>query len=593
MSIRFVRCFLLAGWITSTHICFCGQSLGDVRKSPWPDSGPPRLPGLISEANIGLPSSLSSDRDVYFSITVHSGEPMVTMSLFARESVDPERLATVLSTTTRTAPLPRRTVYWRHAGEYSVAMQYTSPDFFLARQIDIRIPAGAMISYIQSVGFRPHVLLRIDEGCACSSLEPSPAKIEGYRWYNLSGVPPDMMVSCLMPLHWSQSQLRKTVGIFLAFPLSALLFLALAVMVGRCERLSASRRRAWYTGIYLGGISCVLICLSVAVFAFWERASTWILPGTSSKNLFLIVPAEAVLILCILATGWLIGPRILPTPKGETQKELFPLYPIWWIALLALFQPLYQLTLNRAHGYPIILGGAILATVFLLWMVFSSRVAWLWARNRLAICEVDEELTAKAKEIARRMNVSIKDVRIDPTEDGRHSANALVFTNHGYIVIAHRSLNALSAEHMDWLLAHEIAHVKHGFPLVRRSPYLFLAATTVGLSIILMSERRFGTISNVSIFIAWAVLLAIFAIVDNRHSRNQEFAADREALINVRNLQTAQEALKLLVQASKYPKMHEKDTTHPALSKRLAALESAADELGIPRESPHPLLQKG
>ena len=569
-------------------ICACRQSYADIRKSPWADPRPrPHVPELISESGIGLPSSLSSDQDVYLFITITTNERKVTLVLLARRSVDPKKVAAVLERVTRLTSLPHRTVYWEHAGDYSIAYQNVSPMYFLSRRLDISMPVGALVLGIKSAGMHPHALLRIDGGYEVRGLEPSPVTIEGYRWYNVSRVPADMVSDVSIPLPCSLSNSVKAVGLLSAFPLTAFLFLVLAIIMGRSKRIPANRRRSWYTGVYAGGISFVLICFCVAVFTVWEKASTALLAVTSSGIVLLfVVPAEALLMLSMLAAGWFIGLRILPPPaNGTDQKELFPLIPIWWIVMMAAFQPLYRFVSHQAAGFSVVTGAVILVGFLVLWLLLGSRMAWLWVKSRLALCAVDEELTARAREIASRMNVSIKDVRIDPTENGRCYANAMVFIRQGYLIVTRKSLDVLAPEQLDWVLAHEVAHVKDGYPRARGLLGLGLLVFALQ-GLIAMLRRELSVIGVVSEIVALVAVVIVYVVLDSKYSRQQELAADRKALIATNSLRPAEAALIHIARESPDPRLAEKDTTHPALSKRLAALRETATELGIPAELP-------
>lgn len=568
-------------------ICACVQGYARIEKSPWADPPLPRVPGLIPSSGIGLPSSLVSVKDVYLIITITTRERRVSITALARKSVDPRKLASVLDRVPRTTLLPHRTIYWERAGDYSVAWENASPTYFLSRRLDIRIPVGALVSGVRSAGLHPHALLRVDGDDEIQGLDPSSVVVEGYRWHNVSQVPDDMVADLSIPLPWSASNSLKIIGLLAAFPMAALTCLILAICVAKSGRISASRRRSWYTGIYAGGISSVLICFCMAVFTLWEKASAALLAGTSSGIVVLfVVPAEAVLMLSMLAAGWFVGLRILPPPPadGSDQKELFPLAPLWWLIMLTAFQPVYRFVSHQAQSSSVIVGVAILVGFFALWMLLSSRIAWLWVKSRLALCAVDEELTARAIQIARNMGVSIRDVRVDRTENGRCYANAMVFIRQGYLIVTRKSLDVLTPEQLDWVLAHEVAHVKDGYPRVRGLLGLALLVFVLSGLIATLGQPS-GMEIACEIVVVFAVV-AVFALLDDRYSRQQELAADRKALIVTNCLRPAEAALMHIVQASPDPRVAEKDTTHPALSKRLAALRETATQLGIPTELP-------
>jgi Zn-dependent protease with chaperone function len=177
------------------------------------------------------------------------------------------------------------------------------------------------------------------------------------------------------------------------------------------------------------------------------------------------------------------------------------------------------------------------------------------------------ELRNHAFSVARKMGTKIQRVYIVAEGKG-HLTNA--FGGSGAIGVTDNWGKHFSRSQMDFVIAHEVAHVKfrHG-----RKEFLFNMLVFSALTLLLWRSRlAVGSLRPVLDFgVVFAPMMAMYML-----SRHFEYAADREAVNFAGDSETAVRALASLYKVNAVPircsRLTELFLTHPALSRRARAI---------------------
>jgi Zn-dependent protease with chaperone function len=240
----------------------------------------------------------------------------------------------------------------------------------------------------------------------------------------------------------------------------------------------------------------------------------------------------------------------------------------WW-RLASFVIPLLMV----ASGFTLIFSGKIVGTVWLITAGIISRVGTAFLRraegmkfNRLK----SGELRNRALKMADHMGVTISRVYIVPAGKG-HLTNAYSLSN--AIGLTDSLGQHLTKTQMDYVMAHELAHVKlrHG-----RKDLLFVLAIYSALTLVLFrfSQHAMALQPLAEFTVIVGSLVAVYYL-----SRRFEYAADAFAVDFSGDPEAAIRALVNLHKIHEVPaqcnRLTELFMTHPPLARRAAAIAKA------------------
>ncbi|HEX5323567.1 MAG TPA: M48 family metalloprotease [Capsulimonadaceae bacterium] len=166
----------------------------------------------------------------------------------------------------------------------------------------------------------------------------------------------------------------------------------------------------------------------------------------------------------------------------------------------------------------------------------------------------------------------------------RQYANAYALTR-GRVVVSRKLVEEMSPDELDFILAHELAHIEGGH--VSQTLVIMLISFLFLMSPMLVISGHFTLPSNFALreavlIVPFLGILIMFAGLSALR-RRREYVADRKALGATRNLAAAESALVKIAQYSPMPFLHDSGDlmTHPKLSKRITALRRFAGEIGL------------
>lgn len=246
----------------------------------------------------------------------------------------------------------------------------------------------------------------------------------------------------------------------------------------------------------------------------------------------------------------------------------------WW-RLVSFVIPLLMV----ASGFTLVFSGKIVGTVWLITAAVISRIGTVFLSraegvkfNRLK----SGELRNRALKMADHMGVTISRVYIVPAGKG-HLTNAYGLSN--AIGLTDSLGQHLTKTQMDYVMAHELAHVKlrHG-----RKDLLLVLTIYSALVLILfrLSQHAMALQPLAEITVIFGPLVAIYYL-----SRRFEYAADRVAVDFTGEPKIAIQALANLHAIHEMPAQCDRFTglfmTHPSLSNRVQDIARAGQ---IPAE---------
>jgi Zn-dependent protease with chaperone function len=317
----------------------------------------------------------------------------------------------------------------------------------------------------------------------------------------------------------------------------------------------------WWVTWDLGGRSEMPAALTRQFSGTFDASSVEVL-------LFWLLP---VLSLCVfLVTCYVVDRTVLK------QRWSFAalLRRAWW-RLVSFVIPLLMV----AYGFTLIFSGKLVGAVWLITAGVTSRVGTAFLRraegmkfNRLK----SGELRNRALKMADHMGVTISRVYIVPAGKG-HLTNAYGLSN--AIGLTDSLGQHLTKTQMDYVMAHELAHVKltHG-----RKDLLFVVAIYSALTLVLFrfSQHALALQSLAEITVIFGPLVAIYYL-----SRRFEYAADRVAVDFTGEPEIAIKALANLHRIHAVPVQCDGFTelfmTHPSFADRVQAIARAGQ---IPSE---------
>lgn len=534
-----------------------------------------KMAELLHSGRFGLPKSLKSDRDVYLLIT---SQPMGdTVFLGSWPSVSESKLSDDLAWVVKGCFTGAPDFDYFHDYDNTIVSAIYPVSKSMVGNWSDTIPVSKFIQNVKARGLIPHVLFRIRSYAEASELGDPMYRSARYLYFNQDQLSKldDVHVSATSPITF----LLIIIIALLLIPVFSVWSLSVGIrMMGDASR-SIEQRQAMYRRFCVLGVLLLMMCHQVWVYFF--LLSQHIAPGIElwirsepAVVLVLTEMASILLLAALLITGWMTKRALLPYDKSK-PLEIGSAFLICLAIIFMIFQQIILSLLRTTKS----LEFSLRMFFFALFFFVSTLVIWLfsiwWAHIKLSLSDIDYELTTRAKEIAIRMGRIVGDVRIDNSDNGRKFSNAMIHTRSRHIIFAHRNLEVLGTEEIDWILAHEIAHYDY-----RKSP-LFIVLL-LSLSTVTFAMFTGDMIMKICSLAPVTVFIILVSVIMPGISHKREFEADRIALETTRNLPAAESALSRFIEASQNPESMRKDTsTHPSLEKRIQALRETALRLGL------------
>lgn len=364
------------------------------------------------------------------------------------------------------------------------------------------------------------------------------------------------------------ANLPLVLGAVLLLPTAATLWFRWAAL-----RAEEARQRAIWAGFRRFG----RFILTAIVSIWW---ALWDLAGKSLSSVeswrFWLPPAVSLGIFLLLCSE---VDRTVLRLKWTTTDSV---RQAWW-RLVSFVIPLLML----AAGFELILGREIRGIAWLLAAGVVSKIGTGFLRRAEGLkfnTLKSGEYRNRALRVARGMDVTLHRVFVVPAGKG-HLTNAYGMSN--AIALTDSLGQHLNDRQMDFVVAHEVAHVKlkHG----RKHLLLVVAIFTVtALSLFLLPMQTKTLHPLFQLLAIFGPLIALYYC-----SRRFEYSADREAIEFTDAPEIAVQALAKLHHSRELPAASdlftELFTTHPTFAHRVGAIVNRGQ---IPAERLPPLLEE-
>lgn len=193
--------------------------------------------------------------------------------------------------------------------------------------------------------------------------------------------------------------------------------------------------------------------------------------------------------------------------------------------------------------------------------------------------EQDDYLTNRAQSIAEKMGVRFSKIDVLDLPDGKQLVNAGVFRD-GKIIVGRSLLDKFNHEEVDFVLAHELAHIKSKH-IIKMIINIIASMILIAASTLIMFTGKFELMS----YGVWSGLIGSALFVGNITwlSRRRELYADKIALRVTGNLPVAISVIKKLTENNPIdiPEELEGYRTHPKDSFRIQSLQKSAKRMGV------------
>lgn len=545
----------------------------------------------IGNLPFGIPTTLRYSSEVY--VLYFAGAAYNEIIILARPEVDPQTLARILDSAIAKTRFESEPVEWEQAVDFSAARAHFPNGKIMSLNASTLAPVGFVIAGIKRGGLHPYAILRIPE-YATAPILPQPGVRGNGTWYYATNFPVDLSlnVSAAVPI----SSALKAFAAMFSFPVVILLSICIGILVARSNRIHIDIRRRFYIKIirYSFIIGFAIYILSIVVYAKSVNqlliGDIWFgrIGAASTKGPLMMLPFLAILLLAPITA--MVEKKLFGHAQGTPQQHVNPkekrLYKYFGIAsiismILGLFllfgldyldgvnKWLYFFT--RCLGFGLAFFGPILVQ-----QVFKRSL------KKYQKISTDDGLTARANVLAENIGVAVKHVNIDEGTAG--IAYAMAFALPGQTVrVTRKLIDVLTPEEVDFILAHEIAHLKK-----RHIPRQI---AIVVFAFVLLQIPFFLPAAGIHISRGLALLNLLFSLTGLLLlfggtawlSRKREREADRIALETTRNLDAAVSSLVKIIQCSPHPYIHDIDdfSTHPKISKRLNTLRQQAKKMGL------------
>ncbi len=533
--------------------------------------------------------SLPTDRDVY--VFYFAGAACDHVAVLARSSVDPRKLAGQLEYACQRTLFEGKRITWGRNKKYSAAMVSYSTASFGQISSTANAPVGKLMAGLRGAGLNARGILRIGRYAETRGIVFNQRGTALYHWYDISSVPNDLVASVSAKV--ARRDMFNLLRCFVVVPVVIVLSVLGAVAVGRTQRISVERRR-WLCSKIISYPAVVAAAVQLLLIARYTRGSSAMVIGDLWNGALRPSPLVGIAMILAMLLAFssfplggaverrLLGPREDDEEVAEMRRAMRPylLRDFGVVAALLVIVLVVRALVPWVHA---VIKDSTLLTIFsmALWFVFMRWVS----PEQFGVFpsgKEDPELTARARRIADQMGVKVKKVTVFDNKLARDRAGACVLRC-GHIVVTRKLLEASTPDELDFILAHEAAHLV-GKNSRRELAVLPLAVLAVAAFVIVIRSEPTGwALSWLLVPLAIVVCLCGFELW---LSRGTERRADRLALQTTRDLASAVSGLRKLVELADSPKSRDRDTfsSHPKLSARVENLREAAREMGIASE---------
>ncbi|MEN6581810.1 MAG: M48 family metalloprotease [Armatimonadota bacterium] len=541
----------------------------------------------LPDANIGIPETLPSKQAIFLFIT--TGASYTKVALLS-SSLSQDELTKALLSATQGAGLSAGIVEkgTTHYLYYQTAVLTLKQPQYGSTSISNTIPVGKIIARIKSKGLQSYALLRVPDYLPPPNINYQMHNWPRSTWFNVSAAPETFSVTTRATLSWSLTMFIFYIRFVL--PGIGIAALIVGVILGLRRRLPEAKRIAYFDWFALaipliigvGGLAQTVI-FSRSIYmrmiedmwfadpfgriALW---SIWICPLAFA----FIVPLCGLLMRSRVFRGMDNEPDVVDLAKLIVRIKrtalIICILQVAYICYLFIARPV-EFSLR---SWPACIG--ILSPLFI---VLETRSYWRPSRP-------DPDLTDRARTLARRLgNVIVEGVRVSTGAYAKRYTNGIALIKKHIIIITQNAVENLTTPQMDYLLAHELAHLYDELiylNVLSKTYWLSLACACVQFVTIVFGDNAH------SMFFIWTIGLVpitafMITIGITEIRRRLEYEADIRALQVVGDLQVCISALEIISGYTAEQRDNEIEMDeHPKTNKRINALKAAAAEMGIP-----------
>lgn len=586
-GLLFVVVLLCIGSICSASV---EAEQGDIVKTQTR-----RMVETIDELGFGIPEKLSSDNEVYVYYLTGAAHNQVTV--LGRPGVDPKRLARALDNAVAGTATDWKPVQWEDAGDYAAAQTEFSRGKWMLRSASSTAPVGHVVAGLESAGLKPYVMLKIPAHTTAPKLN-LPRYQGRHTWYYATNAPDGLTVKVSAKM--STAILLQTLAFIFFIPTAGLIGFVSAIAVARSSKLPIKTRRRLYPKLALYPTFIgIAIHMPFAFMFIRNRTSLamsdlWLGQASSSSGLPSIVMLPVLAMFIFIPITFVIEKKLFGPGEGDPVPEVSPeekavQKQVGWISAIPLI-----------IGMLILLGSDYVvprnSSAFMVVKFFGIAVLGLGPILAQKLCRkklepyeketVEDDFTSRVNMLAMQMGVEVRHAIIDDSTGGKNYVMAFMLPRRT-LRVSRKLLDVLSPEETDFVLAHELAHLKSRH-IPRQVGVVVLALFLLQLPIMKMFYFPSLPVKLEVLFPLTCLGMALMFVGRFWLSRKRESEADRIALELTRNLAAAESALTKLMKYSPMPYANEIDdfSTHPKISKRVNALRVRAKEMGIASETP-------
>lgn len=557
----------------------------------------PREEGILralKTASIPTKPELVHDKDANLVITV--GAAYTEVFLTAKPEGAARGLAQDLAESLDGTPLQNSTVEYSSEDEYAVAKVVESKGNFGALRGENTLPAGDIASRLRSKGWDVALVVRTPGYVAKEDNGLAYQHSSNWNYYAALKPVAGTAVHVSVPIPAAG---RIAFFAFLGLPGAVcLISLLLAFAYASTKSIPLETRRKNYPKFAIRPTFIAIgLHMPLALYFLVSRgcrpyADVWMGSGSAASMMpFMMAPLPVIFLMLPLSTVFekkLFGPRpgepttpkvVISPEEAAVRKQMarvsaIPMFVALTLLMASNFLPRQFTALRLIVFVPVLIA---IAGRPLIERRYKTRLASFDAPSEAPALEL------RARDVASRMGTTFKKLRIDGSILGRQSISGIVLFS-DVVKISHRATEALTEGELDALIAHELAHIRLGHTRVTRLLLIVVVAlfvlNFVGMQIVIWLHASIPmSLIMLPMFLAFPI--AFFG-VRSRFGRQREFNADRLAVETTRDPASYPSMLQKLSMNSAMPAMHENEvgSTHPAISKRIAAVAEWAFQHG-------------
>lgn len=575
---------------------------------------------LAQEPKYNLPKEMDSKNDVWLFVS-QAGATIEIVAL-SPKSVPAIDTAYRLQTAVRNTLLSSSDIKYCDDDNYSTAMLRYSKAKLFQTESTTEIEIDKIISNLKSAGFSPSIRLRVSNWNNYTIQIKPAGKSKHYSYYNIGSSA--KLKKSVSSISISKYSGIVFIGLQLLFPLLFIIvifyllnkilkdksmptgkkiylinkmpvYMIIAVFVSNIAILAASV-------IFFIELTFKINDLWFGSFKFNKHFTCYVLISSVFIFLTIIISHFATKKLSKEIEADLPETKLSLPEKKINRKNLILSLVVLIICLALMNSRLYVKDKNTSKilnlaGTFLLVGSGFITNAFL---NRNQKKAFTEIAESLGIdasnIETEKsEISYRITNIARSFGINFKEVEIDTSSYGLRYIQAMVSANKN-IVISYKALRELSNDELDFIISHELSHIKNKDIRVVLANLFFIL---VIFTMIFMFNRLPLNLKSSSSFMAvytliLIILMPLHFIVNLMIRKKLEYKADQLALKETRNLSAAQSALMKIMKFSPNPFFHEYEnmSTHPKLTKRIDALRKSAEKIGLPvSDVPRPVFE--